>query len=345
MRAQDLDYALAEALIAQVPLAQRDQSRLLVVHAGAFDFDDRHVSDLPLLLSPSVWVMNDTKVLPARLRVRKKTGGEAEVLLVERLAGDRHSERWLAWGRNLQNCRDTDVLLCDQTPDLQIVFMGRREGREIEVSLHADSDVAVLRDQAARLALPPYIHRDANEADRERYQSVFARDLGSVAAPTASLHFSEALLEQLKHAGHRFVHVTLHIGPGTFAPVEVDDMQDHVMHEERYDVSRTVAQELDAARANGERIVAVGTTALRTLETVFDGERYHSGSGRTGIFIRPPHKVRAANALLTNFHAPRTTLMALVMAMAGIETIRAAYAHAIEEKYRFLSYGDAMLIC
>jgi S-adenosylmethionine:tRNA ribosyltransferase-isomerase len=345
--AHELDYELPESSIAQTPLAERDAARLLCVPRGESALSDRSVRELPELLPPgSLLVLNDTRVIPARLFGHKPSGGRVELLLVERLTAIDPSERWSALGRASKGLRPGEqIALGDGS--LRATIVERKE-QLLEIELNvvgqgASATEAV--DRIGAMPLPPYIKRDAAAADSSRYQTVFAARPGAVAAPTAGLHFTPELLARLERAGHQLAYVTLHVGPGTFAPLRSDDLREHVMHEERFEVPEATRDAIAAARAEGRSVVAVGTTVVRTLESVADeAGAVAAGPGSTSIFIYPPYRFRAIDVLLTNFHLPRSTLLALVMAFTGAPRVRAAYAHAIASGYRFYSYGDAMLI-
>lgn len=339
MRAEELDYDLPPALIAQEPAARREAARLLVVERGREALAHGTVADLPGLLPPSLFVFNDTRVIPARLLGTRPSGGRFELLLVERLLDGASEQRWLCMGRPLKSLRG--VL---RVGALALEVGPRRGETLIEVTLRAP-DVEAALNEAGQMPLPPYIARQPELADRERYQTVFARAPGAVAAPTAGLHFGEPLLQALDEAGHQRTFVTLHVGPGTFAPLNVDELGAHAMHQERYEIGEPCAQAIAEARREGRAVVAVGTTVVRTLEACL---RKHGaivpGADATDLFVYPPQQVRAVDSLVTNFHLPRSTLLALVMAFAGVEPTRAAYRAAVAEQYRFFSYGDAMLI-
>jgi len=328
----EFEYELPDELIAQAPLPERDASRLLVLPRGSGPLQHRRIRDLPELLGPGdVLVVNDARVIPARLHGRKAgTGGKVELLLVEPLGG----AEWLALGQSSKPLREgarVEVL----GSAIEIVRV--REGGELVVRLPLEGD-ALWRflDEAGEVPLPPYIRHAPGPADRERYQTMFARERGAVAAPTAGLHFTPALIEALRARSVAIAPITLHVGPGTFLPVRVQRIEDHRMHRERYFVPDESALAIAAAR----RVIAVGTTALRTLEA----SRGRAGAGSTDLFIAPGYEFRAVDGLLTNFHLPRSTLIMLVSAFAGLERIREAYREAIRERYRFFSYGDAMLI-
>jgi S-adenosylmethionine:tRNA ribosyltransferase-isomerase len=341
VKLSEFDYALPEELIAQEPVSPRDASRLLVLPA---DGPPRHetFAALETLLDPGdLLVFNDTKVIPARLVGRKETGGKVELLLCEPLDGGL-GRRWRALGRASKPIRVGAALAFDGLAARVVEAEG--EGFYV-VDLDREGDrleAALLR--AGRVPLPPYIRREPGEADRERYQTIWARAPGSAAAPTAGLHFTEPLLERLRGRGIRTASVTLHVGPGTFLPVRGESVEDHRMHPERYEVSAGATAEIDACRARGSRVVAVGTTSVRTLESAFDGARVAPGAGRTALFVRPGHALRVVDALITNFHLPRSTLLMLVCAVGGTERVLAAYRDAVARRYRFFSYGDAMLV-
>ncbi len=334
----DFDYPLAPEYIAQAPLAERSSSRLLVMHGSTLE--DLNFVDLPGLLAPGdLLVMNDTRVLHARLLGQKETGGQVEVL-VERITGD---DTVLAQVRASKSPKPGGRLRLEDSIDAEVL------GREGEFyRLRFQGDAVELIEQHGRLPLPPYIERMAASADEERYQTVFARPDragGSVAAPTAGLHFDAPLLERLRDRGIGIAHVTLHVGAGTFQPVRVQDLSQHRMHTERFRVPQATAEAIAATRARGGRIVAVGTTSLRTLESAAqeDGQ-VKVGTGETALFITPGYRFKVVDRLVTNFHLPKSTLLMLVSAFGGMEAIRAAYRHAIDNGYRFFSYGDAMLI-
>ena len=330
----DFDYPLPPELIAQAPMAERSASRLLVLEGC--QLGDRHIRDLPALLrAGDLLVMNDTRVLHARLLGRKDSGGQVEVLVeritaeTEALAQVRASKPLRAGGRmRLEDAFEVEVL-----------------GREGEFyRLQFPDNALRLIEQHGRLPLPPYIERGAGIADEARYQTVIARETGSVAAPTAGLHFDEALLEHLEAKGITQARVTLHVGAGTFQPVRVHRLSEHRMHTERYSLPQATVEAIAATRAAGGRVVAVGTTTLRTLESAARGGLLQAGSGETDLFVTPGFGFRVVDLLLTNFHLPRSTLLMLVSAFGGLDSIRRAYAHAIAQRYRFFSYGDAMLI-
>ncbi len=334
------DYSLPPELIAQSPLPARSQSRLLCLDGARGSWRDRSVSVLPQLLEPGdLLVLNDTRVLPARLAARKPTGGRLELLLERPLAGPRALVQ-------LRDSRAVRVGMGLQSEGGTIVLRARR-GQFWEVEL--PEEAVAFFEQHGQVPLPPYIERAPEGADRERYQSLWARVPGAVAAPTASLHFDAPLLSALEAHGVQRAFVTLHVGAGTFSPLRTERLDEHVMHAEHYSVGEEVAVAIGAARSAGRRVVAVGTTVARALESAAlragAGEAVvASGSDETTLFIRPGFRFRVVDALLTNFHLPQSTLLMLVAAFAGRELVLAAYAHAVRERYRFFSYGDAMLV-
>ena len=342
MRISDLDYDLPDELIAQEPLAKRDASRLLLLDVPADDVEDRLFTELPGLLPPSLFVFNDTRVFPARLLGRKATGGRVEILLLKKIP--EVPDRWLAMGRSSKGLRaEMELSLCDGRLKAHVVRA--LDHGQLEVDLQAEGGVDELIERAGGVPLPPYIRREAGDADRTRYQTVYARKTGAVAAPTAGLHFTESTLRALEETGHQTAYVTLHVGPGTFQPVQVDALDEHEMHEEAFEVPEATVAAIGRARAQGRPVVAVGTTVVRTLESSVDVEGNPvAGFGTTRLFIRPPHRFQVVDHLVTNFHLPRSTLLALVMAFAGVELTRRGYREAAERRYRFYSYGDAMLI-
>ncbi len=336
MYVSDFDFELPEALIAKQPLKRRDASRLLSVQEHSFD--DLHIPDLVgLVQEGDVWVINDTKVIPARLMGKKESGGKVEILLLEPL-GDDHV--WSAWGKSNKPLHEGQKIHFSESFSGEII---KRHGKNIEIRLIAD-DVGSAIEQHGHMPLPPYINRPDSEEDKQRYQTVFAQHKGAVAAPTAGLHLTPELMNKMEGTGATFVHVTLHVGPGTFQPIQVENTNDHVMHEEAYIISEEAAATINQAKQSGKRIIAVGTTSLRTLEAAGQTGMIEAGSNRTDIFITPGYQFQITDALLTNFHLPKSTLLMLVSALAGQKRIKQAYQHAIQQNYRFYSYGDAMFI-
>ena len=339
------DYELPESSIAVRPPERRDAARLLVLRKGGVQH--RRMVDWPALLEQgSLIVLNDTRVLKARLLGQRATGGRVEILLLRRLAradGGRR-ERWEALGRAGKPLRlGTRV----RAGDLEVEIVERAEGGMLTVNLVAEGAVTDAIERSGHVPIPPYLARQDEPADAERYQTIFARHPGSSAAPTAGLHLSSELLQRLEARGHRLAALTLHVGLATFRPVNSAELDDHPMHAEEFEVSAALAAELQAARSAGRRVVAVGTTVVRALESAADPERpglVLPRRGSTRLFIRPGYRFRVVDALLTNFHLPRSTLLAMVGAFAGRERLLDAYASALSEGYRFLSYGDAMWI-
>ena len=335
MRASDFDFELPAELIAQQPSAERSDSRLLAVlpHGLA----DHRFKDLPSLLARGdLLIMNDTRVIKARLLGRKPDSGGKVEALIERVTGDHDA---LAQIRASKTPRPGSTLLFGTAR----VTIAARQGEFFE--LRFDEPVLEVLQREGHTPLPPYIVHAPDAGDDRRYQTVYAREAGAIAAPTAGLHFDEPLLAALEQAGVRRAFLTLHVGAGTFAPLRVDDLAQHRMHSERYSIPAATAEAIARTRAAGGRIVAVGTTSLRALESAArDDGSVAAGSAETQIFITPGYDFRIVDALITNFHLPRSTLLILVSAFAGSAAIRAAYAHAIVQRYRFFSYGDAMLL-
>ena len=342
LRTSDYQFELPAELIAQTPLPRRDASRLMVVDRGRETIEHRCFSDLPMLLGPrDLLVVNRSRVVRARLLGRRYgSGARAEIFLLSPLGGDRY-EALVSPGGKLKPGRAVEV-----APGFSVEIVSVTERRTRIVQLRADgSSVEKAIEAHGHIPLPPYITRMDDTADVERYQTVYAQEAGSVAAPTAGLHFTPELLAAIAERGVDRAEVVLHVGAGTFKPVEVEDPAEHVMHEERYTIPEPTAEAHARARADGGRVWAVGTTTVRTLESaVDDAGRVRAGSGETRIFIRPPARLRAVDAVVTNFHLPRSTLIMLVAAVAGYDLTMRAYREAIAERYRFYSYGDAMAI-
>jgi S-adenosylmethionine:tRNA ribosyltransferase-isomerase len=337
MQRSDFHFDLPAELIAQRPLAERGASRLLVLDGERGRYRDSMFADLPALLDPKdLLVFNDTRVVPARLFARKETGGQAEIL-VERLTT---STRAAAHVRASKSPRPGAWLLLPGGERLRVA--GREEGLFVLESESAD--FAVLMTRHGHTPLPPYIDRPDDDADRERYQTVYGRREGAVAAPTAGLHFDAAMLARLDAVGIERAQVTLHVGAGTFQPVREDDLDKHRMHAEWLEVSGEVCARVAAARARGGRVVAVGTTTVRSLETAAAPGTLQPFRGDSRLFIRPGYRFRVVDAMLTNFHLPESTLLMLVSAFSGHAPVMAAYRHAVADRYRFFSYGDAMFL-
>ena len=340
LKTSDYDYALPPELIAQAPLARRDDSRMMVVDRVSGAITHRVFRDLPELIAPGdLLVRNTTRVFRARLLGTRDSGAPAEVFLLRSL-GDGRWEAMVQPGNKLQPLRRVHIA---DGFDVEIVEITARRTRIVR--LHTSLPEREAIERFGRVPLPPYIERLDAPADVARYQTVYAATNGSVAAPTAGLHFTPELLAAIDARGTRVADVLLHVGAGTFKPVDTEDLSAHVLHEEWYRVPSETAAAVNATRTNGGAVWAVGTTTLRALESVVQADgRVMPGEGDTTIFIHPPHRVRAADRLITNFHLPRSTLLMLVAALAGHDLMRAAYAAAVAERYRFYSYGDAMVI-
>ncbi len=344
MKKSDFRFELPPELIAQAPLPERSASRLLVVPPGDAAFEDRGMRDLPGLLGEGdLLVFNDTRVIPARLFGTKATGGRVEILVERLLPGN---EARVQLGASKTPKPGSRIAL-DAGGEAEV--LGRDEAFH-HLRFHVDGALESWLQEAGRLPLPPYIERAPDAADSERYQTVFARHAGAVAAPTAGLHFDAPLLAALEARGVEFGHVTLHVGAGTFQPMRVENVHDHSMHGEWLNVRAQLVEQVRRTRERGGRVVAVGTTVVRALESAWrSSENPPEGelqpfAGETRIFIFPGRRIRSVDAMITNFHLPESTLLMLVSAFAGRERILAAYEHAVRERYRFFSYGDAMLL-
>lgn len=338
MNVSDFHFDLPDELIARYPLKDRSASRLLSLNGLSGETNHLRFTDLPDLLQPGdLLVFNDTRVIPARLFGRKESGGQVEIL-VERVLGEREL---------VAHVRASKALKPDQKVILEDGTALRMTGREDALfHLVCDSGEAVLDllERIGHMPLPPYVDRPDEDSDRERYQTVYAREAGAVAAPTAGLHFDEALLEKIQASGVEVAWVTLHVGAGTFQPVRVDRIEEHVMHSEVANVPDATVDAVNRARARGGRVIAVGTTSVRSLESASRGGVLRAFRGETDIFIHPGYRFQTVDAMVTNFHLPESTLIMLVSAFAGYNNVMAAYAEAVREQYRFFSYGDAMFI-
>ncbi len=351
-RRSDYLYDLPEELIAQEPAEPRDASRLLVLRRDGGALEHRCFRDLPdFLRRGDLLVLNDTRVIPARLTGRRSTGGEVELLLLRELS----EATWECLARPARRLRPGEVVLLPGERTAEVIESGE-EGRRV-VRFDPPEGLREWLESHGAPPLPPYIRRVARPEDRERYQTIYARHDGAVAAPTAGLHFSDRMLAELTERGIGTARITLHVGIGTFRPVTVENLAEHRMDEEVYEVGPGATEAINAARQRGGRVVAVGTTVVRTLESIVQAPPDRPGAsgspgsavvkpgrGSTGLFIRPPYRFRAVDALLTNFHLPGSTLLMLVSAFAGRERVLAAYREAVRERYRFFSYGDAMLL-
>ncbi len=338
MKKSDFHYDLPPELIAQEPLPERSASRLLVVDVPAQTFVDRWFRDLGDYLRPGdLLVFNDTRVLPARLYGRKQTGGAVEIL-IERLTGTHTARAQLGVSKPP---KPGSAIRLEDGSALRVTG---REGEFYTLQYDGPEPLEKLLLRLGHMPLPPYITRPAEVADAERYQTIYARAPGAVAAPTAGLHFDAPLLEALRARGIEFGYVTLHVGAGTFQPLRSERVEDHVMHREWLNVGAELVEKIRAARARGGRVVAVGTTVVRALESALQDGEVRPFAGETQIFIFPGYRIASIDALITNFHLPESTLLMLVSAFAGRELMLAAYRHAVAQRYRFFSYGDAMLI-
>lgn len=348
MHINDFDYELPEELIAQKPADKRDASRLLVVHRETGETEHKHFYDiLEYLNEGDCLVLNNSKVLPARLYgIKEGTGAKVEFLLIKRIDGD----RWETMVRPGKRLKPGDSVMFSENPLLKadIIDYGNDGTRIVEFSY--DGIFMERLEEIGSMPLPPYIERQSENEDRDRYQTVYCREEGSVAAPTAGLHFTEELLEKARAKGVELAYVTLHVGIGTFRPVKCENIEDHSMHFEEYHIDEKTAEIINRAKAEGRRVISVGTTSTRTVESAayFDEEKdcwqVRSGENSTGIFIYPGYEFRIIDSLITNFHLPKSTLLMLISALYDREKILEVYQEAIREKYRFFSYGDAMFI-
>jgi S-adenosylmethionine:tRNA ribosyltransferase-isomerase len=344
----DYDYYLPPELIAQTPAKERDQSRLLVLHKASGNLNHgKFVQITDYLDKDDVLVINNVKVIPARLYARKKTGGKVEILLLRKVGDEAHI--WQALITDARKFKPGDrVYFADDNLQAEI----KEKGKEGKVILSFDTpDFEKTLQKIGKMPLPPYIKREAGEEDRERYQTIFALKSGAVAAPTAGLHFTPAVIEAIKAKGIKIIQITLYVGMGTFAPVREEDITKHKMGTEFYDIPEESAKEINEAIKAGKNIVSVGTTAVRALESAafldtshINNWRVKAGSASTDIFMYPGYEFKIVKKLITNFHLPKSTLLMLVSAFAGADTIKKTYQAAIAEKYRFFSYGDAMFI-
>ncbi len=336
------DYPLPEGLVARYPTRRRDASRLMAVPRGGGALRHLRFDELPDLVRPGdLLVLNESRVMPARLLGRKPTGAPSEILLLRR-SGERE-ELWEALVRPGSKLKPGRRVVVSDELEVAIVDGLPGGGRLVRLETPLAVDDAL--ERYGHVPLPPYLEREDEPLDRERYQTVYARVPGSVAAPTAGLHFTPELLERLEDEGVELARLTLHVGPGTFRPVETDRVREHEMHREAWEVPESAAAAVQRTRDRGGRVWAVGTTVVRTMETVGDGEGLiRAGRGETELFISPGFRFQVVDALVTNFHLPRSTLLMLVAAFAGYETTMAAYREAVREAYRFYSYGDAMAV-
>ena len=335
----DFDFDLPPELIAQHPAPERTASRLL--HVDENSIHDRSFTDLPQLIAPGdLLVFNDTKVIKARLFGQKESGGQIEVM-IERIIDRRHA---IAQIRASKSPKPRSRLILENAFALTVTGRTGEQSEFFALQLEGDGDLYALTERYGHLPLPPYITHEAEIEDETRYQTVFARHTGAVAAPTAGLHFDEAMLATLRERGAELAWLTLHVGAGTFQPVRVHNLAEHRMHSERFEIPQATVDAIALTRARGGSVIAVGTTSLRALEAASQQGELRTGPAETDIFITPGYRFRVVDRLITNFHLPKSTLLMLVSAFAGCATIRAAYRHAVEQRYRFFSYGDAMLL-
>ena len=338
MKTQDFDFHLPEHLIAQNPTEQRTASRLLYVNSNTNEPRDERFLDLPSHFRENdLLIFNDTRVIKARLFGKKATGGAIEVL-IERVLDDCHAYALI---RASRAPKIGSLMSLNDAFDVEVIG---RDDDLFHLKFLSETPVLDLLELYGNLPLPPYITHTANSTDETRYQTVFAKHAGAVAAPTAGLHFDETLLTQLKSKGVNIAYITLHVGAGTFQPVKVDNIADHKMHSEQYHIPSETIDLIEKTYAVGGKVTAVGTTVLRALESAAQYEPLCAGSKETNIFITPGFTFKVVDRLLTNFHLPKSTLLMLVSAFAGVDTIKQAYQHAVKEEYRFFSYGDAMLL-
>ena len=359
MKAKQFWYPLPERLIAQHPAERRGTERMMVLHRDTGVIEHRHIADIVEYLTPNdLLVVNDTKVFPARLRgTWSDTPGEVEVLMIA-AAPESETVRELVWNVMIgsgRKCREGQTAVFGPNGELKAHLVSKLEGIGMwKVQFECERPLMDLLDEFGRTPVPPYVHREGTReeelADRERYQTIYAKNVGSVAAPTAGLHFTEEIFAALEAKGVKRCSVTLHVGPGTFRPVKAEDIEDHHMDFEAFSVPPETAEAINECKARGGRVVCVGSTTVRTLETVACRERADGdplvapGSGASNIFIYPPYHFKVCDAMLTNFHLPQSTLLMMVSALAGRERILCAYAFAVRKDYQFFSYGDCMLI-
>lgn len=348
MKTERLNYSLPPELIAQEPLPSRSDSRLLVLDRAGGEISDGRFNRIgDFLRTGDCLVLNDTQVVPARFFARRPTGGKLEGLF---LSEDKDGI-WTVYLKGARKLKSGDEFYLkdkNRTDYCKAIFVEKMEEGKCRLKLKTDAHTRDVLEKIGFPPLPPYIKRDDDSKiaaeDKLRYQTVYARKAGAVAAPTAGLHFTESLIEQLKEAGIRFAYITLHVGAGTFKPVTVEELEDHQIHTEQFSIDEENAHIINTAKSEGGRIIPVGTTSTRVLETIAAGLKVEATSGTTNLFITPGYKFKITDAMITNFHLPKSTLLALVASFAGLDKILGAYHHAIEQRYRFYSYGDAMLI-
>lgn len=336
----DFDYHLPDELVAQFPLPQRQSSRLLILDANNKEAVHESFSNIPSYFNENdILIFNDAKVIPARIICRRATGAVLEIVLTRR---DKHTNHWTAVSNRLKRLKEGEILHPVNDDTVAIKIVKRKEDEIIIDTIPALTDDIL--EKIGQLPLPPYIHRPPEETDKERYQTVYAKNPGAAAAPTAGLHFTDDILERLRQKGVSICFLTLYVSLGTFQPVRTDDISKHEMHAEEYYLPAETAEKIYEAKNKGGRVIAVGTTSLRVLESVYHNGTYKHGFGETGLYIYPPYQIKSIDGLITNFHTPKSTLLMLVASFAGYDCIMDAYRTAVKERYRFFSYGDAMLI-
>ena len=336
---KDFDFHLPENLIAQYPLEKRSESRLMYLNRKLGTIEHHKFCEIVDLLSPEdLLVFNDTKVIPARLMAQKITGGKVEILFSKRI----NSHEFLAYLGANKPLKIGTILVLETGSDIKKILIKERNEDLFLLKMLAEENILEICEKFGHMPLPPYIDRHDGDFDKGRYQTIYAKNLGAIAAPTAGLHFDEMLLKKIASRGIDIGYVTLHVGAGTFQPVRVENIKDHKMHSEEIFIDRNIITKIIAAKKRGGRVIAVGTTVARSLETIAQNEKMEPFFGSTNIFIYPGFKFKCVDALLTNFHLPKSTLLMLVSAFSGYENTMRAYNEAIKEKYRFFSYGDAM---
>jgi len=348
MKTDKLHYELPPELIAQQPLSVRSDSKLLVLNRKSVDISDSRFGSLGDFLRPvDCLVLNDTKVLPARFFARRATGASLEGLFLSESA----YKIWTVYLKGLRKVKQGEILYLTDRQKIdycEAELLEKNDDGKCRLRILSGTETQTILEEAGFPPLPPYIKRDDDPTiaatDKLRYQTVYAQKAGAVAAPTAGLHFTDQLMESLKQAGIRFAYITLHVGAGTFKPITAENLEDHQIHEERFSIDEENAVIINAAKNKGGRIIPVGTTSTRVLETVAHDSKVEPTSGSTNLFITPGYQFKITDAMITNFHLPKSSLLALVAAFADLEQILAAYNHAVEQRYRFYSYGDAMLI-
>jgi S-adenosylmethionine:tRNA ribosyltransferase-isomerase len=338
MLIEDFDFDLPQHLIAQTPLQKRDSSRLLVLNKNTKSFSDRKFTDFVDLLSMNdLLIFNDTRVIKARLFGKKITGGKVEIM-IERILDDHHA---LAHLRTSRKILDGTIFVINEDVSVKVV---RKEKDLFYIEFNSNLSSYDILEKYGHIPLPPYIERNADKSDENRYQTIYAKESGAVAAPTAGLHFTDEIFNALNDKKIKYTFLTLHVGAGTFQPVRENDLDHHQMHSESFNVPDKTIQMIDDAKSKNGRIIAIGTTVLRALESKFSEETIQSGFKETSIFIKPGYTFKIVDALLTNFHLPKSTLFILVSAFSGSDTMKKLYQHAIKNEYRFFSYGDATFI-